>query len=51
MRIFQTIAVALGLLGATVSTAQANYAERAGKYFSSTHIKYEYKKHLFIRFV
>jgi len=29
MRIFQTIAVALGLLGATVSTAQANYAERA----------------------
>ena len=29
MRIVQTIAVALGLLGATVSTAQANYAERA----------------------
>ena len=29
MRIFQTIAVALGLLGATFSTAQANYAERA----------------------
>ena len=29
MRIIQTIAVALGLLGATVSTAQANYAERA----------------------